>query len=45
VAKSQSAENLFSVKNMNRNSIVNYEFSPSGVEETPGTEEDMSKGE
>ena len=45
VAKSQSAENLFSVKNMKENSIVNYKFSPSGVEETPGTEEDMSKGE
>ena len=45
VAKSKSAENLFCVKNMKENSIVNYKFSPSGVEETPGSEEDMSKGE
>ena len=41
VAKSQSTEDAFSVKNMKRNSIVNYKFSPAGVEETPGTEEDM----
>ena len=41
VAKSQSTEDAFSVKNMKSNSIVNYKFSPAGVEETPGTEEDM----
>ena len=41
VAKSQSTEDVFSVKNMKSNSIVNYKFSPAGVEETPGTEEDM----
>ena len=45
VAKSPSTEDVFSVKNMKSNSIVNYKFSPAGVEETPGTEEDMSKGE
>ena len=45
VMRSQSAEDVFSIKNMENNSIVNYKFSPSGVEETPGTEEDMRKGE
>ena len=45
VVKSQSTEDVFSVKNMGKKSIINYKFSPGGVKETPGTEEDMSKGE
>ena len=45
VVKSKAAEDVFSVKNMNSKAIVKYEFSPVGVEETPGTEEDMRQGE
>lgn len=45
VSKSQSAEDVFSVKNMSSMAIIKYKFSSSGVEETPGTEDEMSKGE
>ena len=45
VTKSKAVEDVFSVKNMSSMAIVKYKFSSSGVEETPGTEDEMSKGE
>ena len=45
VAKSKDAEDVFWVKNESSKAIVKYEFSPVGVEETPGTEEDIRQGE
>ena len=42
---SSSTEDFFCVKNMGSNAITKYKFSLTGVEETPGTEENMRKGE
>lgn len=44
VAKSQSdGDSVFAVKNMETNIITNYKFSPAGVTENPGTENDMKE--
>jgi len=45
VTKHPAEKGVFCVKSMNNNTITKYKFSPSGVEETPGTEGDMKKGE
>lgn len=42
---SSSPEDVFCVKNMGSDVIRKYKFSPFRVEETPGTEENMRKGE
>ena len=45
VAESQSDDGVFLVKNMSSNIITKYKFSPTGVEDAPGTEDEINKGE
>lgn len=42
---SSSTADVFCVKNMGSDAITEYTFSPIGVAETPGSEENMRKGE
>ena len=45
VKKNTDLEKVFYIKNMKNGKIEKFKFFPSGVEETTGTEEEMSKGE